>query len=85
MSDRPTRIDKAPGRGWVVRSLEGRILMPPFRTRDEARLAAERYRTQGGVLTIEQAMKIYDGQSGTVDNLPSSNKRFRTTIGLTTK
>ena len=85
MSDRPTRIDKAPGRGWVVRSLEGRILMAPFRTRDEARLAAEHYRTKGGVLTIEQAMKIYDGQSGIVDNLPSSNKRFRTTIGLTTK
>ncbi len=45
MSDRPTRIERIAGRGWVVRTLDGRVVSPPFMFRREARLAAKRYRT----------------------------------------
>jgi hypothetical protein len=51
-----------PGYGWVVRALDGRILMPPFRYRGEARAAAKRYRQNGDA----------------VDKLRLSNKSIRT-------
>ena len=62
MGERPTRIDRLPKYGWVVRALDGRILMPPFMTRNEARAAAKRYRMNGHA----------------VDNLRLLNKSVRT-------
>jgi hypothetical protein len=62
VSHYPTRIDWLPGHGWVVRALDGRILMLPVRSRDEARAAAKRYRQNGDA----------------VDKLRLSNKSIRT-------